>query len=317
MVVDKSGALGGVKRHDYLPFGEELGAGIGGRTTSQGYSQPDGVRQRYTGKERDDETGLDYFLARYYSSTQGRFTSVDIAGPDLTNPQTLNKYQYCLNNPLRYIDRRGLYEEDVHRDLTYVLALAAGFNSVSAREISNADQGVDDNPKTSPMGMTPWGKDVETRELYHFTTEERRGEMWQAFEQSGSHERLGEFFHAQQDSFSHAGYGARFGHLSDGHAPDKTYTDPDKADRMAGDTYSRMQNALTIGIRRGSETRYYTAVDWKKIAPMVQAFNRAKTPEEKQKIIDQIEVVARRQQLQQDEQRRREEERRRHGGRSQ
>ncbi len=247
-----------------------------------------------------------------------------MAGPDLTNPQTLNKYQYCLNNPLRYIDRQGLYEEDVHRDLTYVLALAAGFNSVSAGAISNANQGVDDNPETSPMGMTPWGKNVETRELYHFTSEERRGEMWQAFEQSGSHERLGEFFHAQQDSFSHAGYGARWGHASAGHAPDKTYNDPDKADKMASDTFSRMQNALTIGIKRGSETTTYSGLSWNKIAPMVQAFNRAKTPEEKQKIIGQIEVVARRHQLKQDEQRkrqeeerRRQEEKRKNGGRSQ
>jgi RHS repeat-associated protein len=60
-----------------LPFGEELFAGVGGRTTAQGYSQPDGVRMKFTGKERDTETGLDYFGARYYSSTQGRFTSVD------------------------------------------------------------------------------------------------------------------------------------------------------------------------------------------------------------------------------------------------
>ena len=70
---------------------------------------------------------LDYFLARYYSSTQGRFTSPDefTGGPDelydfvddaadnptfyadLTNPQSINKYQYVLNNPLRYTDDDG------------------------------------------------------------------------------------------------------------------------------------------------------------------------------------------------------------------
>ncbi len=77
MIVDKGGYLGGVSRHDYLPFGEELFAGTGGRTTSQGYNQLDGVRFQFTLKERDNETGLDYFLARYYSSTQGRFTSSD------------------------------------------------------------------------------------------------------------------------------------------------------------------------------------------------------------------------------------------------
>ena len=42
------------------------------------------MRQKFTSKERDNETGLDYFLARYYSSTQGRFTSPDEfkGGPD-------------------------------------------------------------------------------------------------------------------------------------------------------------------------------------------------------------------------------------------
>ncbi|MBX3278279.1 MAG: hypothetical protein KF868_09780, partial [Acidobacteria bacterium] len=81
-----------------------------------------------TGYERDGETGLDFAQARYYSNAQGRFTSPDefsggpeeVFGPgrssdekqalpyaDIFNPQSLNKYQYCLNNPLRYIDPEG------------------------------------------------------------------------------------------------------------------------------------------------------------------------------------------------------------------
>jgi hypothetical protein len=63
MIIDQTGALANVKRHDYLPFGEELLAGTGGRTATQGYSG-DSVRQKFTQKERDNETGLDYFGAR-------------------------------------------------------------------------------------------------------------------------------------------------------------------------------------------------------------------------------------------------------------
>jgi hypothetical protein len=52
MVVDKTGSLAGARRHDYLPFGEEIGAGVGGRTTNQGYNLFDGVRQSLTGYEK-------------------------------------------------------------------------------------------------------------------------------------------------------------------------------------------------------------------------------------------------------------------------
>ena len=65
-----------MKRHDYLPFGEELIAFQGLRTTAFGYTA-DNVRQKFTSKERDNETGLDYFGAHYNSSAQGRFTSCD------------------------------------------------------------------------------------------------------------------------------------------------------------------------------------------------------------------------------------------------
>lgn len=93
-------------RHDYLPFGEEIAVPYGGRTTLQGYA-PDNVRQKFTGKQRDTETGLDYFGARYYSSPMGRFTSADSFAGDGANPQTLNLYAYALNNPLAYVDPTG------------------------------------------------------------------------------------------------------------------------------------------------------------------------------------------------------------------
>jgi RHS repeat-associated protein len=102
---------GSVKaRYDYLPFGEELGAGSL-RTVPIGYSAADATRQKFTQKERDAESGLDYFLARYYSSAQGRFTSSDptLLSVNGTNPQTWNRYAYVLNNPLLFVDPLGLW----------------------------------------------------------------------------------------------------------------------------------------------------------------------------------------------------------------
>jgi RHS repeat-associated protein len=96
-------------RYDYLPFGDELGSGIGGRTVGMGYSAADSTNQKFTQKERDNESGLDYFLARYYSSAQGRFTSPDDIRNDshVGDPQSWNRYAYVRNNPLHYIDPTG------------------------------------------------------------------------------------------------------------------------------------------------------------------------------------------------------------------
>jgi RHS repeat-associated protein len=73
-----------------------------------------GRRSRSTGKERDSETGLDYFGARYFSGAQGRFTSPDwSAKPQpvpyarLGDPETLNLYGYVRNNPLSTADKDG------------------------------------------------------------------------------------------------------------------------------------------------------------------------------------------------------------------
>ncbi len=124
MVIDKTGSLSGMKRHDYLPFGEEIGANVGIRSAGNGFTA-DQIKQKFTGKRRDDETGLDFFEARYFSSVQGRFTSPDeftggatelfavVAAhnptfyAEIAEPQSLNKYTYCLNNPYKFVDPDG------------------------------------------------------------------------------------------------------------------------------------------------------------------------------------------------------------------
>ncbi|MGH9571476.1 MAG: RHS repeat-associated core domain-containing protein, partial [Candidatus Angelobacter sp.] len=112
-------ATGGIEEEsDYSPFGTEYvvtGPGI--------------TPYKFTGKERDSESGLDYFGARYYSGTSGRWMSPDPVGlsREPQSPQTLNKFSYCFNNPLGLTDPDGkwptwfhhrLIDDDLHGDLS-------------------------------------------------------------------------------------------------------------------------------------------------------------------------------------------------------
>jgi RHS repeat-associated protein len=86
---------------DFLPFGEQIAGSSG-------------VTHKFTGKERDSESSLDYFGARYYSSSLGRFMSPDWSASPTSvpyaafgNPQSLNLYGYVKNNPLNVTDVDG------------------------------------------------------------------------------------------------------------------------------------------------------------------------------------------------------------------
>ncbi len=111
MMTDASGALKSL--HDYVPFGEEIQAGVGGRSSTYYPPGPltinDTVAQKFTGKERAAETGLDYFGARYLSAAQGRFTGPDIpfGDQDASYPQSWNLYSYVRSNPLTFTDLTG------------------------------------------------------------------------------------------------------------------------------------------------------------------------------------------------------------------
>ena len=97
-----------VTRNDFFPFGERTPAGT---------LDPAVTQRLFTGKERDAETGLDYFGARYYASQSGRFRTVDpVLDVDqaVTNPQLWNRYAYTTNNPLRRLDPDGRQELDAN-----------------------------------------------------------------------------------------------------------------------------------------------------------------------------------------------------------
>lgn len=80
----------------------------------------------FTGKERDAESGLDNFGARYMSSNIGRFMSPDYSDTpdpvpfgDLSNPQSLNLYSYASNNPLSFSDPDGHCNETTSSTLLF------------------------------------------------------------------------------------------------------------------------------------------------------------------------------------------------------
>jgi RHS repeat-associated protein len=117
---------------DYLPFGEQIAGGTG-------------TTHKFTGKERDSESGLDNFGARYNSSQYGRWMSPDrmnVTDDRLMNPSnTLNKYVYGANNPLRFVDPDGrdivaLYEPP---DL---LAGSAGHFMLFANDPTTGESGM-------------------------------------------------------------------------------------------------------------------------------------------------------------------------------
>jgi len=104
-------AQGNIKNEsDFYPWGGELQ-----------FLNNDSNHYKFTGKERDSETGLDYFGARYYSNGLGRWVTPDWAPwsdpapvpyADLRNPQSLNLYAYTKNNPTTLTDPNGHCTKD-------------------------------------------------------------------------------------------------------------------------------------------------------------------------------------------------------------
>lgn len=160
------------------------------------------VPGRFTGKERDSETGLDYFGARYMSSAQGRFTSVDPAfeSADAANPQGWNRYAYTFNNPLRYVDRNGKWPTDVHNEI-----ILQAFPGLSRQERAMLNQASSDTDYVNRVnGFSP--QDPEASFVH--------GMSDGVHHQSGAEaERLGNDFidrnealaQGQQSSFQRAG----------------------------------------------------------------------------------------------------------------
>jgi len=86
-------------RHDYEPFGMELTP----------FTDQADLTHRFTGHERDLQTGYDYMHYRFYGSTLGRFLKPDSLVANAADPQSWNLYAYVRNNPIAYYDPYGLW----------------------------------------------------------------------------------------------------------------------------------------------------------------------------------------------------------------
>jgi RHS repeat-associated protein len=68
--------------------------------------------RRFTGQIEDATIGLYFYNARFYDAVLGRFVQADSIVPSPGNPQSLNRYSYCLGNPVRYIDPTGFFSKE-------------------------------------------------------------------------------------------------------------------------------------------------------------------------------------------------------------
>jgi RHS repeat-associated protein len=227
-LADASGAL--QTEYAYEPFGRATASGA-----------PSANATQFTGRENDG-TGLLFYRARYYSPELGRFLSEDplgLAGGDA------NLYAYVGNAPTRSTDPWGLYNRDVHFDLTDGIGRQVGMCTATAIRIAAANQRMDEDSWTSPIPP----ENVDARRMYHFTSIERLETLRSQAFGSGTTSAMGMYLHALQDSFSHqtgrkdregGPYNPFYGHLFKGHRPDDPRDRPNVWRRMAQETSSEL-----------------------------------------------------------------------------
>ncbi|MCK4642974.1 RHS repeat-associated core domain-containing protein, partial [bacterium] len=146
------------------PFGDE----ISNQRRDKSIESPN--RYNFTGKERDTESNLDYFGARYLDYNNGRWMKPDVVKGELPNPQSLNKWIYTLNNPIIYIDPDGLREVTIsifrHAQNEQVTTSrytysAQGMKDISGYTIERGLGYISVHNKTLPVKAGEYTKDIQ------------------------------------------------------------------------------------------------------------------------------------------------------------
>jgi RHS repeat-associated protein len=220
IVVSDDGAW--INREEFFPYGETSFGSFGRK------------RYRYTGKEKDEESGFNYHGARFYAPWLARWVSCDRR----VEQSTTNLYAYAARSPIRFYDPDGKWEKDFHFGVIDYLARAAGFGGKNADEIASYSQFVDDNPATEPVRVQPQNlslgfdpRSVETRRFFHFpgssptrgvtrndtSAKARVAESLRAWKdarakagpsQTNANMRLGANLHTLADTWPHEGFTA-------------------------------------------------------------------------------------------------------------
>lgn len=221
----------------------------------------------YTGRERDEETDLHYYRARYYDPRLGQFLSEDPAGFAAGDA---NLRRYVGNDPINRVDPTGMYSEDVHFYFNYYLARYLGLDQPSGwvnskgQPVSEAyvlayfATRVDFDRDTRPVAGG-----VLARSRYHFPDpggpitgvtrdDPRVRAAMSSVAAAGDLEMFGLLLHVYQDSFAHESYNETIGH-----APypdvDKPYEHEKRDYDMAKRVYQALQELLLA--RRGVDRK--------------------------------------------------------------
>jgi RHS repeat-associated protein len=117
----------------YFPFG--------GVRSASGTTPTD---RRFTGQTQDASVGLYWYQSRFYDARIGRFIQPDSVVPDLNHPQSVNRYAYVLNNPLRYTDPSGHNYDETCNKMPNVPNLC----------VDDPDENDDDNDEERGQGYT-------------------------------------------------------------------------------------------------------------------------------------------------------------------
>lgn len=264
-LVDSSGGV--VERSQYEPFGGSSGNSL--------------TRFSFTGREKDNQTGLMYYRARWYDPEQARFLSEDPAG----FAGGLNKYAYAGNDPVNKTDPLGLFDIDVHFYLTYYLARKTGcFKDWESRLIAEGNQRSDEDADKKPglgmkpgigpdgrPGMVPDWRQIQANIDFHAfgsaaQNARRANQLYREALSSADLNRLGTYMHFLQDQFSHIAFRGNptTGHGgSVGHAVDHTTFNPDWTMNMARATFDKLkQYGKNMGCKCDGEM---TDADWRTV----------------------------------------------------